>query len=87
MASEDTRQEFQQIVERLTTDYPSLGRGPGLPWPRPVLISMMVIGGVVWGLLSIAMVAWAWRGVVLTVSVVAITAVALTLDARRRSRR
>ena len=87
MASEDTRQEFQQIVERLTTDYPSLGRGTGLPWPRPVLITMSVVGGVVWACLSVAMVAWGWRGVALTGAVVATTALTLSLDARRRLRR
>lgn len=84
MATEDTRQEFQQIVERLTADYPSLGRGPGLPWSRPVRITVLAVGGVVWGLLSIAMVAWGWRGVALTGAVAAITAAVLTIDARRR---
>jgi hypothetical protein len=87
MASEDTRQEFQQIVERLTTDYPSLGRGLGLPWPRPALVAMSVAGGVVWALLSIAMVAWGARGVALACAVVAATVLTLTLDARRRLRR
>jgi hypothetical protein len=84
MASEGTRQEFEQIVERLTTDYPSLGRPPGQPWSRPVLVAVLVTGGVVWGLLSVAMVAWGWRGVVLTGVVAGLAALAAIVDARRR---
>lgn len=86
MASEGTRPEFDRIVERLTSDYPSLGRPPGLPWSRPVLITVMVAGGVVWALLSIAMVAWGARGVALTGVVVTLTALAAAVDHRRRSR-
>ena len=83
MATEDKRREFDEIVERLTTDYPALARR-GQPWPRAVLISVLVTGGVVWGLLSIAMVAWGWKGVVLTCSVVSFVIGALVLDHRRR---
>jgi membrane associated rhomboid family serine protease len=86
MASERTRQEFDRIVERLTSDYPSLGRPPGLPWSRPVLITIMTVGGVVWALLSMAMVAWGARGVALTGGVAAIAALAAAIDTRRRNR-
>jgi hypothetical protein len=84
MGSRDTRHEFEQIVERLTEDYPSLGRAPSRPWPRPVLITVLVVGGVGWGLLSIAMVAWGRSGVILTCAVVAVAAIAAVIDARRR---
>lgn len=70
MGTEDTRQEFDGIVERLTADYPSLARTGTAPWPRPLLITVMIVGGVVWAFLSMAMVAWGWPGVVLTCAVV-----------------
>ncbi|GIE93013.1 hypothetical protein [Paractinoplanes rishiriensis] len=85
MAAEGTRQEFEQIVERLTADYPSLTH-EGLPWPRPVLITMLSVGGVAWGLLSVAMVAWGWRGVVLTGVVAALAAGGVAVDLHRRRR-
>ena len=47
---------------------------PGTPWPRPVLISVLVAGALAWGLLSILMVVWGWRGVVLTAAVVLLVA-------------
>jgi hypothetical protein len=78
MGARDTRHEFDEIVGRLTADYPSLARTSR--WPRPVLIAMLSVGGVVWGLLSVAMVAWGWRGVVLTCAVVAATGVAIAVD-------
>jgi len=74
MGTEDKRREFDDIVARLTTDYPSLARMPGTPWPRPVLISVLVAGALVWGVLSILMVVWGWRGVVLTAAVVLVVA-------------
>jgi hypothetical protein len=86
MATEGTRQEFDQIVERLTTDYPALGRPAGLPWSPRVRIAVAVAGSVVWGLLSVAMVAWGWRGLVLTGAVAAVAAAVAALDIRRRSR-
>jgi hypothetical protein len=86
MASEGTRHEFDRIVERLTSDYPALGRPPGLPWSRPALITIMTVGGVVWALLSIAMVAWRAEGVALTVAVVGLAAIAGAVDHRRRHR-
>ena len=84
MGSRDTRHEFEQIVERLTTDYPSLGRTSRRPWPRPVLVAVLVVGGVGWGLLSVAMVAWGRVGVILTLTVVAVAAIVAAVDARRR---
>ena len=86
MASERTRHEFDRIVERLTSEYPSLGRQPGLPWSRPALITIMAVGGVVWALLSMAMVAWGAPGVALTVGVVVLAALAAAVDDRRRNR-
>jgi hypothetical protein len=70
MGNEDTRQEFEGIVERLTADYPSLTRTGTPPWPRPLLITVMIVGGLIWAFLSVAMVAWGSRGVVLTCATV-----------------
>ncbi|GIM92246.1 hypothetical protein [Paractinoplanes toevensis] len=85
MATEDRQRQFEQIVERLTTDYPSLRRVPR-QWPRPVLITVLAVGAVVWGLLSVAMVAWGARGVAMTCAIVAVAAVAMTIDDYRRRR-
>jgi hypothetical protein len=82
MATEDKQRQFDQIVERLTADYPSLRRIPR-QWPRPVLITVLCAGGVGWGLLSVAMVAWGAAGIALTCAVVAITGAVLVADARR----
>ena len=84
MSTEDKRREFDDIVARLTTDYPTLTRRPWPRWPRPVLIAVLVTAGVVWGLLSVAMVAWGLRGVALTAAVVTVAAFAAFLDARKR---
>ena len=83
MASRDTRQEFEDIVERLTTDYPSLARTGMPPFPRPVLVTLLVVGGLTWAFLSVAMVAWGWKGVVLTGATVLATAVALAVRTYR----
>ena len=83
MGTEDTRQEFEGIVERLTADYPSLARTAGAPWPRPLLITVLVVGGVVWGFLSVAMVAWGWKGVVLTCVTVVAAVIALAVRNHR----
>jgi hypothetical protein len=83
MSTEDKRREFDDIVARLTTDYPALSRAPWPRWPRPVLITVLVTAGVVWGLLSVAMVAWGLRGVALTAAVVTTAAVAAVMDARK----
>lgn len=84
MSTEDKRREFDDIVARLTTDYPTLTRHPWPRWPRPVLIAVLVTAGVVWGLLSVAMVAWGLRGFAITVAVAAVAAFAAFLDARKR---
>lgn len=84
MGTEDKRREFDEIVGRLTADYPSLGRPPGQRWPRSVRIAAAVAAAVVWGLLSVAMVAWGRAGVVLTIVVVALAAGAVVVDTRRR---
>lgn len=83
MSTEDKRREFDDIVARLTTDYPTLTREPWPRWPRPVLITVLVTAGIVWGLLSVAMVAWGARGVLLTCAVVAVAAFAAILDVRK----
>jgi hypothetical protein len=84
MATEDKRQQFEKIVEGLTTDYPSLVRRSRRSWPRPVLVTVAVIAGLVWAGLSVAMVAWGTPGVVLTCVVVLVAAAAVAADARRR---
>jgi len=83
MASRDTRQEFEGIVERLTSDYPSLARTGMPPFTRPVLMTLLIAGGLAWALLSVAMVAWGWKGVVLTCVSVLATAVALAVRTYR----
>lgn len=81
MGTDDKQRQFDQIVARLTADYPSLaGRHR---WSRRVQIAAAVLGGVVWALLSVAMVAWGAPGVTLTLAVVALVGSALALDAFR----
>jgi fatty acid desaturase len=81
MGTNDRQHQFEQIVAQLRADYPSLsGRRHR---PRRVIITAAVLGGVLWGLLSVAMVAWGAAGVLLTCAVVALTATALTVDAYR----
>jgi hypothetical protein len=81
MATNDRQHQFEQIVAQLRADYPSLGGHRH--WPRHVVITAAVLGGVLWGLLSVAMVAWGAAGVILTCSVVALIAAALGVDAYR----
>jgi fatty acid desaturase len=81
MATNDRQRQFEQIVAQLTADYPSLARRRR--WSRSVLIAAAVVGGIVWGLLSVAMVAWGATGVVLACSVVALTGAAVAVDAHR----
>ena len=81
MGTNDRQHQFEQIVAQLRADYPSLGGRR--QWPRHVVVTAAVLGGVGWGLLSVAMVAWGAAGVILTCSVVALTAAALALDAHR----
>jgi len=85
MGTDDKQRQFDQIVAHLTQDYPSLAGGRR--WSRRVLIGAAVIGGLLWGLLSVAMVAWGAAGVVLTCAVVAITVGAATADAYRQRNR
>jgi hypothetical protein len=49
-----------------------------------VLIAVLVVGGLAWALLSVSMVAWGWKGVVLTCVVAAVALAAAAIDARRR---
>jgi len=85
MGTDDKQRQFDQIVAHLTQDYPSLAGGRR--WSRRVLIGAAVIGGLLWGLLSVAMVAWGAAGVVLTCAVVAITVGAATVDTYRQRNR
>ncbi|HEY0536682.1 MAG TPA: hypothetical protein VGD29_34300 [Actinoplanes sp.] len=81
MGTNDRQHQFEQIVAQLRADYPSLsGR-----WRRPrhVVITAAVLGGILWGLLSVAMVAWGAAGVILTCSVVTLTVTALGVEAYR----
>ncbi|GAA4607245.1 hypothetical protein BJY16_006230 [Actinoplanes octamycinicus] len=82
MDSDRDQREFDRIVARLVDDFPGLaGRRP---WPRRVRAAVAVVGGLLWGLLSVAMVAWGTAGVVLTVVVVAAVATLLIADHYRR---
>lgn len=85
MGTNDKARQFDQIVARLTADYPSLaGRRR---WSRRTLVTVAVTGGLVWGLLSVAMVAWGALGVVLTCALVGIIGAGAAVDAYRRHRR
>ncbi|MFI6071819.1 hypothetical protein ACIA5C_09545 [Actinoplanes sp. NPDC051343] len=81
MGTNDRQHQFEQIVAQLRADYPSLGEQRR--WPRHVVVTAAVLGGILWGFLSVAMVAWGAAGVLLTCSVVALTAAALGADAYR----
>lgn len=84
MGTEDKRRQFDEIVAHLTAEDPSLARDPRVRWPRSVLIAVLVVGGLAWALLSVSMVAWGWKGVVLTCVVAAVALTAAAIDARRR---
>jgi fatty acid desaturase len=81
MGTNDKERDFDEIVERLTADYPSLAGRRRLP--RQVVITLAVVGGVVWGLLSVAMVAWGAFGVALTCTIVVLVGGAIAVDAYR----
>jgi len=84
MGTDDKQRQFDQIVARLTADYPSLaGRRRR---SRRFLITVAVVGGLVWGLLSVAMVAWGALGVLLTLAVVAVIGAVIAADAYRQRR-
>jgi hypothetical protein len=83
MSTEDKHRDFDSIVDHLAADYPSLVRPPWPRWPRPVLITVSICAAVLWGLLSVAMVAWGLTGILLTCAIVAACVVAGVLDARR----
>lgn len=87
MGTEDKRRQFDDIVAHLTAADPSLARLPRRWWPRPVLIAVLVAGGLLWGLLSVSMVAWGARGVALTCGCVAAVSLVAAIDARRGPRR
>jgi hypothetical protein len=81
MGTNDKQEQFDQIVARLTADYPSLaGRHHWSRWRRVIVA---VVGGLVWGLLSVAMVAWGAAGVILTCAVVAVVAAVIAVDGYR----
>ena len=81
MATDDKKRQFDEIVAGLTADYPALaGRRPR---PRWLVVTAAIVGGVVWTLLSVAMVAWGAIAVVTTCFVVAAVAAAILLDTHR----
>ncbi|MBG0565874.1 hypothetical protein [Actinoplanes aureus] len=85
MATRDTRREFDEIVGRLTADYPSLTRPVRVLPRRVVRILLAVGGGLLWAGLSVLMVVAGTVGVVITCLIVgAVLAVALTTARRRR---
>ena len=82
MATNDMKRQFDQIVAGLLADYPSLAGRPARP--RWVLITVAVVGGFVWALLSVAMVAWGAVGVALTGVTAGAAATAIAWDSHRR---
>lgn len=72
MGTDDKQRQFDEIVSRLTADYPSLRGRRSLS--RPARIVLAVAGAVLWGLLSVAMVVWGAAGVVLTCVLVTVVA-------------
>ena len=84
MATSDKNREFEQIVAGLTADFPSLA--PRRPWARWVVATVAVAGGLAWGLLSVAMVAWRAIGVAMTCAVVVLAAAVAAVDFYRRRR-
>ena len=82
METNDKKRQFDEIVAGLTADYPSLAGCR--PHPRWLLITAAIVGGVVWALLSVAMVAWGAIGVVTTCVVVAAAAAGIIVDSYRR---
>ncbi|MEU4426509.1 hypothetical protein AB0F81_38295 [Actinoplanes sp. NPDC024001] len=87
MATRDTRREFDEIVGRLTADYPSLTRPVRLLPRRVVLILLAVGGGLLWAGLNVLMVVTGTVGVIITCAVVGVVlAVALHREHRRRRR-
>ena len=84
MGTNDKQQQFDQIVARLTADYPSLAARPSRS--RRSLVTVAIVGGLLWGLLSVAMVAWGAAGVILTCALVAVFGAGSAADAYRRRR-
>lgn len=85
MATNDRQRQFDQIVARLTADYPSLAGRPR--WSRRLKVTVALVGGLAWALLCVAMVAWGLRGVLLTCAAVAIVGVGAVVDAYRQRHR
>ncbi|WP_328473825.1 DUF3040 domain-containing protein [Actinoplanes sp. NBC_00393] len=84
MATRDTRREFDEIVGKLTADYPSLARPVRRRLPRrTLLIVLAVVGGLAWAGLSVLMVVAGPVGVVITCVAVAV-ALGLALYYDRR---
>ncbi|MFF5290686.1 hypothetical protein [Paractinoplanes globisporus] len=84
MEANDRQRQFDQIVAQLAADYPSLtGRRR---WSRRLAVTVAVLGGLAWGLLSVAMVAWGVAGVLLTCGVAAVIGTGVAVDGLRRRR-
>jgi hypothetical protein len=84
MGTNDKQRQFDQIVAHLTADYPSLAGRPRRS--RRFLVTVAVLGGLAWGLLSVAMVAWGAFGVVLTCALVGVIGAGAATNAYRRRR-
>ncbi|MEU8233263.1 hypothetical protein AB0C12_27090 [Actinoplanes sp. NPDC048967] len=82
MGTDDRQRQFDQIIARLTADHPSL-TGRRRP-PRRTLVTVAVVGGLIWGLLSVAMVAWGTAGVVLTCALVVLFGAGIVAEEYRR---
>lgn len=85
MGTNDRQRQFDQIVARLTADYPSLASRRR--WSRRVRTFVAVVGGLLWALLSVSMVAWGAVGVALTCGVVVAVAAGAAVAAYPRLRR
>ncbi|WP_305785581.1 DUF3040 domain-containing protein [Symbioplanes lichenis] len=88
MAAKDQRRQFEDIVARLTADDPDFAetmRAGRSSLSTAARVTLAVAGAIVWGLLSVLMVAWRTPGVILTIAVVLVTlAVAITRERRNQ---
>ncbi|MEU4695313.1 DUF3040 domain-containing protein [Actinoplanes sp. NPDC023714] len=75
MSTKDTRREFDRIIGRLAAEDPKFAAPRTLS--RQMLVALAVVGGLVWGGLSVLMVVWGAAGVALTCAVVVAVALAV----------
>lgn len=73
MSTKDNRREFDEIAGRLTAEDPSLAQ-PVRMIPRRLKLAILAVAAILlWGVLSILMVAWGAPGVILTCLTVTLT--------------